>query len=233
MRNQLMSLAFGFLALMGAAPAALAQTAPAERPSVALLDFDFGSIQPWWSGNVDLGKQVTDLLVDELVNDGTFRVIERKRLDALMSEQSFSNSERADPGAAALVKLGKALGVKYLIVGSVTRFGLENSRRSVTPSIGLSVLRLGSVSRTEGKGTVAITARIIDVETGEILVSAKGEGISKRKGFQVEGRQDSAAPPAGISLTSSDFQVTVMGEATEAAIKSTAAKLVASRNRLN
>jgi curli biogenesis system outer membrane secretion channel CsgG len=232
MRNQLMSLALSVLALTVAAPAAHAQSASAQRPSVALLDFDFGSIQPWWSGNVDLGKQVTDLLVDELVNDGTFRVIERKRLDALMSEQSFSNSERADPSAAALVKLGKGLGVKYLIVGSVTRFGLENSRRSVTPSIGLSILRIGSVSRTEGKGTVAITARIIDVETGEILVSAKGEGMSKRKGFQVEGRQDGVAPPAGLSLTSSDFQVTVMGEATEAAIKSTAAKLVAARARL-
>ena len=233
MRNQLMSLALSVLALTVAAPAAHAQSASAQRPSVALLDFDFGSIQPWWSGNVDLGKQVTDLLVDELVNDGTFRVIERKRLDVLMNEQNFSNSERADPSAAALVKLGKALGVKYLIVGSVTRFGLENSSRSFGGSIGISVLRIGNVNRTEGKGTVAITARIIDVETGEILVSAKGEGMSKRKGVQLEARPGSAAPAATINLSSSDFQVTVMGEATEAAIKSTAAKLVAARGRLD
>ena len=230
MRNQLMSLALSILALTIAAPAAHAQTAP--RPSVALLDFDFGSIQPWWSGNIDLGKQVSDLLVDELVNDGTFRVIERKRLDVLMNEQSFSNSERADPGAAALVKLGKSLGVKYLIVGSVTRFGLENSSRSFGTSFGVGVLRVGNVNRTEGKGTVAITARIIDVETGEILASAKGEGMSKRKGVQLEARPG-GAPAATINLASTDFQVTVMGEATEAAIKSTAAKLVAARARLD
>ena len=54
MRNQLMSLALSVLALTVAAPAAHAQSASARRPSVALLDFDFGSIQPWWSGNVDL-----------------------------------------------------------------------------------------------------------------------------------------------------------------------------------
>ncbi len=232
MRNQLMSLAFGVLALTVAAPAVHAQMTSAPRPSVALLDFDFGSIQPWWSGNVDLGKQVSDMLVDELVNDGTFRVIERKRIDVLMNEQSFSHSERADPSAKSLVKLGRALGVKYLIVGSVTRFGLENSSRSFGASFGVSMLRVGNVNRTEGKGTVAITARIIDVESGEILVSAKGEGMSKRKGVQLEARPG-GAPAATINLTSSDFQVTVMGEATEAAIKSTAAKLVAARARLD
>ncbi|HEX9365416.1 MAG TPA: CsgG/HfaB family protein [Vicinamibacterales bacterium] len=227
-----MTLALGVLALTLAAPAAHAQTASARRPSVALLDFDFGAIQPWWSGNTDLGKQVADLLVDELVNDGTFRVIERKRLDVLMNEQNFSNSERADPSAKSLSRIGKALGVKYLIVGSVTRFGLENSSKSIGGAFGIN-LRIGNVNRTEGKGTVAITARVIDVTSGEILVSAKGEGISKRKGLQLEARNGAAGPATTLNLASSDFQVTVMGEATEAAIKATAAKLIAARARLD
>jgi curli biogenesis system outer membrane secretion channel CsgG len=81
------------------------------RPTVALLDFDFGTVQQWWSGNWDIGKGISDMIVDELVNDGSFRVIERKRLDAILAEQNFSNSERADPDAASVAKIGKALGV--------------------------------------------------------------------------------------------------------------------------
>ena len=33
----------------------------ATRPAVALLDFDFGTIDHWWSGNVDIGKGIADL----------------------------------------------------------------------------------------------------------------------------------------------------------------------------
>src|ERR1700736_482675 len=105
----------------------LSSSAPAQstRPTVALLNFDFGTVQKWWSGNQDIGEGIADMMVDELVNDGSFRVIERKRLNAILAEQNFSNSERADPSAKTLAAVGKALGVKYLIVGSITKFGLE------------------------------------------------------------------------------------------------------------
>ena len=89
--------ALGALALMALPLGGADVAAQSKRPTVALLDFDFGTVQQWWSGNWDIGKGIADLLVDELVNDGTYRVIERKRLDALLAEQNFSNSERADP----------------------------------------------------------------------------------------------------------------------------------------
>ena len=94
------------LAVVATPDPARAQSARASRPTVAVLDLDFGSVQQWWSGNWDIGKGVADLLVDELVNDGSFRVIERKRLDAILAEQNFSNSERADPDAASVAKIG-------------------------------------------------------------------------------------------------------------------------------
>ena len=115
--------------------AALAVAAPARaqstRPTVAILDLDYGAIQHWWEGNWDIGKGVADLIVDGLVEDGSFRIIERKRLDAILAEQNFSNSDRADPSAASVAKIGKALGVKYLIVGSITKFGTEKKGMSV------------------------------------------------------------------------------------------------------
>ena len=118
------------LVMFAGAPGVAAQ-AKSSRPTIALLDFDFGTVQQWWSGNWDIGKGISDLIVDELVNDGSFRVIERKRLDAILAEQNFSNSERADPSAATVAKLGKVLGVKYLIVGSITKFGMEQKKQGI------------------------------------------------------------------------------------------------------
>ena len=178
-------------ALVALSLVALASTpavAQPTRPAVALLDFDFGTVQKWWSGNYDVGAGIADLIVDELVNDGSFRVIERKRLQALLAEQNFSNSDRADPNAKSVAQLGKAIGVKYLIVGSVTKFGTEESNKSVgAGAFGGGKYGLGRVGTSKGKANVAITARIIDVSTGEIMASAKGEATSKRSGLLLGG----------------------------------------------
>ena len=50
------------LALVATPDVASAQSARASRPTVAVLDLDFGSVQQWWSGNWDIGKGVADLL---------------------------------------------------------------------------------------------------------------------------------------------------------------------------
>jgi curli biogenesis system outer membrane secretion channel CsgG len=218
------------LTVIGGVPA-LAQ---ASRPTVALLDFDFGSVQKWWSGNQDIGKGIADLIVDELVNDGSFRVIERKRLDAILAEQNFSNSQRADPSAKAVAAIGKALGVKYLIVGSITKFGVEDSKQSVNAgAFGGGKFGVGNVGKSQGKANVAITARMVDTTTGEIMASAKGDGTSKRSGLLLGGGGGGGAGGAGqIAFGASNFQDTIIGEATEAAVKATVAKLVAAKSRL-
>ena len=76
-----------------ASPSWTSTTPPCNTNSAAI----FGT-------NVDVGKGIADLLVTDLVKDGTFSIIERKALDKVMAEQNFSNSNRADPTSAA--KLG-------------------------------------------------------------------------------------------------------------------------------
>lgn len=232
MRKVLLAAVVPALAIMTLAIGPVA--AQSSRPTVALLDFDFGAVQHWWSGNWDIGKGIADLIVDSLVEDGSFRVIERKRLDAILAEQNFSNSDRADPDAAKVAKLGKALGVKYLIVGSITKFGTENKDQKVGGGgFGGGKLGIGGVGRSSGKATVAIAARVLDTTTGEVMAVAKGEGTSKRSGFSVSGGAFGGAGGAGgISMGSSDFRETVLGEATEAAVKQTVEKLVAAKARL-
>ena len=213
-----------------AAPAAAQST----RPTVAVLSFEYGTVQRWWSNNQDIGEGISDMIVDELVNDGSYRVIERKRLDAILAEQNFSNSERADPSAKTLAQIGKALGVKYLIVGSITKFGTEQSNRSFGGGGYGSAFGLGQVGTSKGKANVAITARMIDTSTGEIMASAKGEGTSKRSGFLLGGAGGGGGGGGGghIAFGASDFKDTILGEATEAAVKTTSEKLVAAKSRL-
>jgi curli biogenesis system outer membrane secretion channel CsgG len=208
--------------------------AQSSRPTVAVLDFDFGTVDRWWSGNWDIGKGIADMIVDELVNDGSYRLIERKKLDAIMAEQNLSNSDRADPSAASIAKLQKLLGVKYMVVGSITKFGTENNKKGVGGgAFGGGRFGVGSVGMSKGKATVAITARIIDTSTGEIMLSKKGEGVSKRSGLLLGGGGGGGAGGfGGIEMGSSDFRETVLGEATEIAVKDTALKLVEGKTRL-
>jgi curli biogenesis system outer membrane secretion channel CsgG len=205
------------------------------RPTVTLMDFEFGTVQAWWSGNWDIGKGIADLIVDDLVNDGSFRMIERKKLDAILAEQNFSNSDRADPGAKVTAAIGKVLGVKYIITGSITRFGLENTQTKVGGNaFGLDRYGVGAVGKTKGKANVAITARILDTTTGEIMASAKGNGTSSRSGLLLAGAGGSWLGGGGgeISMGSKDFQDTVLGEATELAVKDLVKNLLARKGNL-
>ncbi len=94
------------------APAPPAAPAAPRKKRVAVIDFDYATVHSGISAlfgqDVDVGKGITDLMVTNLVKDGTYSVIERKALDKIMQEQNFSNSDRANPTSAA--KLGKLAG---------------------------------------------------------------------------------------------------------------------------
>jgi curli biogenesis system outer membrane secretion channel CsgG len=212
--------------LVLASPAA----AQSKRPTVALLDFEFGTIDRWF-GNEDIGKGIADLIVDGLVEDGSYRVIERKRLDAILAEQNFSNSDRADPSAAKVAKIGKALGVKYIILGSISKFGIEDKGMKIGGGAwGGGKFGVGDVGTKKGKATVAIAARMIDTTTGEIMAVAKADGTSSRSGLLLGGAGNHAG--GKIEFGSTSFRETVLGEATEIAVKGVVAKLINAQDRL-
>ena len=151
MRALVRTLALGLAAMAVVMAAGAPTAAQSKRPTIAVLAFDYGTVQHWWSGTWDIGEGISDMIVDELVNDGSFRVIERKRLDAILAEQNFSNSERADPSAKTMAQIGKVLGVQYLVVGSVTKFGTEKSNQNFSGGGYGSAFGLGSVGTSKGQ----------------------------------------------------------------------------------
>lgn len=204
------------VALAGLAGTAEAQS---KRPMVAVMDFDYGTVDNWW-GQYDIGKGMADQVVDALVNDGSFRVIERKKLDTVLAEQDFAQSDRADPSAAKLAKVGKVLGVRYIIAGSITKFSTE-SRGG-----GMRVKGIG-LGGKKAKSEVALTARVIDATTGEIVASAKGLGeSSKGGGF------DFSKGGFGVGTNSEEWRQSGLGDAQERACTMFVEALVAKKDRL-
>jgi curli biogenesis system outer membrane secretion channel CsgG len=206
-------------ALLASADAAMAQAAKPKRVAVAVMDFDYGTVDNWW-GQYDIGKGMADQVVDALVNDGTFSVIERKKLDTVLAEQDFAQSNRADPSASTLAKIGKIKGVKYIISGSITKFATE-SRGG-----GMRVKGIG-VGAKKGKALVNLTARVIDVTSGEIVASVKGEGVSNKGGgfsFDKGG--------FGVGTNSEEWRNSGIGDAQEKACNDFVAQLVTKKDRL-
>ena len=75
---------------------------------------------------------------------------------------------------------------------------------------------------------------MIDSSTGEIMASAKGDGVSSRSGLMLGGggAGSGGGGAGGFSMTSSDYRDTILGEATEMAVKQVVVKLVAAKSRL-
>jgi curli biogenesis system outer membrane secretion channel CsgG len=226
-------LVFGLGAALVAAAAMTgsAQAQGSKRPTVAIMDFDYGAVNNWWSGvwgNYDIGKGMADQVVDEIVNDGSFRVIERKKLDTVLAEQDFAQSDRADPSAAKLAKVGKVLGVRYIIAGSITKFATSDKKYG---GGGLVGGKLGGLGLKKAKSEVTLTARMIDATTGEIMLSAKGEGISN-KGGGVSVGGFGGGGGAAFSMGSGEYKASALGEAQEQACKLLVQALIAKKDRL-
>ena len=208
-----------------------------KKKRVAVMDFDYGTVQSYVYGiygtNQDVGKGISDLLVEKLVQDGKYSVIERKALDKILAEQNFSNSDRADATTAA--KIGRVLGVDAIIIGSVTKFGRDDKSKSIG-GLGATAGRfgLGGVKRNEAKAVCGISARMVDTSTGEILAAVTGDGESKRSGTSLVGAGGGPGGlgAGGFDTHASNFGQTLLGEAVLQAVGSVGQQLNSSSEKL-
>lgn len=139
------------LAALVLAPHAFAQE---EKPRIAVLEFEHKAGGGyWWQGGAEA---MQDVFVTELVKSGKFRVIDREQLNAMMRERGLATSGDLDPASA--VRIGKMIGADYFLTGAVTEYGVTDKGGS---GFGISIKKRDFVA--------AANARLIDVETGEIV----------------------------------------------------------------
>ena len=176
-----------------------------------------------------IGIGVADLLVERLLAVPGFRVVERRRLDELLGERrpgsadSVGLADTSLAGAASMV-----LRARYAITSSITRFGTEDRRGLGGLGGGFG---LGALGIKRPKTQVALTARVVDAVTGEIVASVSASGVStKGGGILVAGAGGGLG--GGVAVGSSEFRESALGEATQRAVESLAQALVAQRARM-
>ena len=169
------------------------------RDKRAFMSF-LGSMRGRSSESYDpsqLGIGIADMLIEKLLATGQFRLIER-------------NATVAGSGA------------QFILTGSVTRFGFEE--RNVGGLLA-TVATMGMVGYKQHKTEVALTARVINAATGEIVASMSADGASgKGGGLRVFGIGNNGA--GGGDISSSNFQATAIGQATGRAVANLAIKIV-------
>ena len=159
----------GALALAAAGPA-FAQA----KPRVAVIEFK-NKVSGWSWGWYHAGTQAQDMFVTALVKSGKYRVIEREQLAAIMQEKNLTLSGDIDQKTA--MKIGKLLGVEYIIAGALTELGAQKTNVNTPWLRGIPSVNVG-VSKMD----CAIDARAFSTTTGEIVWadSAKEETSSSK-----------------------------------------------------
>ena len=107
------------------------------REYIAIIDFEGIGVP---EGEA---RALTQRLTSEIIAIGEYQIVERSEMKRLLDEQKFQYSGCIDISCA--VDIGKLIGAKYMVVGSVSKIGSAYS----------------------------IDSRMISVETGESYVSAK------------------------------------------------------------
>ena len=194
-------------ALAGAIAAGLL-TGPAQgqgKLRIAVLHFENATTNHFFGDQ--LGEAAADELTTQLVKSGAFSVIERRQIDAIMAEQTAGMSGAIDPATAA--RIGKVLGVQYVLVGSISQFSIDQKSGGIG--------RLG-ISASFAEAESKLDVRVVNTTTAEIVSVAEGGG-KKRFG---------GAAYKDINLER-DFDAGIAAEALRPAVEDAVKKIVAEK----
>lgn len=176
--SRLTSISLASLMLAGLCVSAIATPATTQATSIqtaqatakkrlVVMDFDYGTTNSYYSSyrGVGAAKGISELLINELVNNGTYTVVDRSKLEQVLKQQNRSGT--MDAGTAA--EIGKQLGVDAVLIGTITKFNVDKQ------SGGGSFMGIGGGS-SKTKAIVQIDARLIGTASGDILATAKAVG---------------------------------------------------------
>jgi curli biogenesis system outer membrane secretion channel CsgG len=212
-----------FIAALAVGPPATAQ--PAGRPTIAIIDFE-ASPSGWTLPPPRLGEIVATLMLDRLVAAGPYHVLDG---------QWLQHGNRSPMAVDRLRGDAEAAGVDYLILGSITRFSAERKQRSLGAAA-FVVPVLGGFRRQKNELVVAITARIVDVRTGEVVATATGQGSAIRTKLALGGlglvRAGGAGGLSNGSLSPTEFRDAQLDEAIQRSVAAAADGLVHAAPRL-
>lgn len=185
------------------------QAQATQKKRIVVMDFDYGSTNSYYNSyrGVGAAKGISELLINELVNNGTYTVVDRSKLEQVLKQQNRSGSV----DAATAAEIGKQLGVDAVLIGTITRFNIDKQ------SGGGGIMGIGG-SSSKTKATVQIDVRLISTSTGDILATARATGEAEQG--------DGSISVMGIGGSSnSSNEDALLSEAVDKAVEQTVKKL--------
>jgi curli biogenesis system outer membrane secretion channel CsgG len=178
----------GFLALSAAAsPPVLAQ----GKIRVAIWEFENHADTGYWFSK-DLGPAARNHIDTEFSENQTlsskFSVVERDKLNLVLKEQGLATAGAVDPATAA--KVGKILGVRYIVMGGIDKFNIDQTKANVGMfGIGAHMVQANAT----------INLRFVDATTAERILSVSAEGVVRSGGGSFQGTSLSRDAEWGIA----------------------------------
>lgn len=221
---------FMFFFLMLGLGIPIVEGASKGRRLIAVFDFDYSTVADQWGETpLNIGAGLADMLVTELVKEGTYTVVERKKLQQVIAEQKMNQSDQFDPKAAT--EIGKLLGVDAIVIGSVTQFGIEKSTTGTLDAAGQTYGGLEGIKTHVQTAVVGIDVRLIDTKTAVVLAAATGKGVDRRISVTSDSRRDQYLEP-GSHRSFSDISQQLVGGAASQAVSDLTFKLADQADKL-
>lgn len=147
-----------------------------DKISIGVNDFTNHTSAAWWHGGV--GHDLAGMLSNELSSSGKFKVVERQKLDSVISEQDLAASGRMAPKKAA--KKGKLTGADYIVTAAVTAY--EESVSGTGGGLSFGGISVGGEKE---EAYLAVDLRVIHTTTGDVEFSRTIEGKSSGGGLNL------------------------------------------------
>jgi curli biogenesis system outer membrane secretion channel CsgG len=132
------------------------------QPKLVVLEFGNKADNQWWSHGGAAAAQ--DVFITELIGTKKFKVIDRESLEEILQARNVTLS--GELSAANAIKIGKLLGVNYLLTGTVTKYGVEDQGGKPT----------GGLNAGKRKFVVAFRTQLINTSTGKAVWSREEFG---------------------------------------------------------
>lgn len=142
----------------------------AKDANVAVMDF--GTRPGATTSEISINNAEytsSEYIIIGLVNKHCFNIMDKDMVMHRLQEKQLKTVGLIDPDTAK--RIGDLLHTRYIIYGNVTNVSISDTGTQIMTNIG------GGVNICTVKAHMI--ARVMDVETGDILMAVKGDGKSK------------------------------------------------------
>lgn len=142
----------------------------AKDANVAVMDF--GTRPGATPSEININNaeySSSEYIINGLVNKHCFNIMDKDMVMQQLKAEHLTTVGLIDPDTAK--RIGDLLHTRYIIYGNVTNVSISDTGTQIMTNIG------GGVNVCTVKAHVI--ARVMDVETGDILMAVKGDGKSK------------------------------------------------------